>query len=163
MHDAEATCDQFGPLIWRCAYRVLGDHAEAQDCCQDVLCEVLQQARPDDASVRWLTTRRAIDRLRQRKRRQDRLQPGADVHHIPQREPGPVEAAEFKELVGRLREELARLPPQQAEAFWMKSVEGMTYAEVAAQLAIDTNAVGVLIHRAKTRLQQLLGPLRAVT
>jgi RNA polymerase sigma-70 factor (ECF subfamily) len=163
MHDAEATCDRFGPLIWRCAYRILGDYAEAQDCCQDVLCEILQQARPDEAFVCWLTTRRAIDRLRQRKRRKDRLQPGVDVLHVPEHEPGPVETAEFRELVGRLRDELAHLPPQQAEAFWMKSVEGMTYAEIAAQLEIDTNTVGVLIHRAKSRVQQLLGSSRAPT
>lgn len=129
------------------------------DCCQEVLCEAWQNSRRlelHEASVRWLATRRAIDRLRRQKRIQNRLQPDAELAELQIREPGPVNNAEYNELFETLRKSVAELPSQQGEAFWLRCVEEMSYAEIAEQLSIETNAVGVLIHRAKTHLREML-------
>jgi RNA polymerase sigma factor (sigma-70 family) len=75
---------------------------------------------------------------------------------------GPTEAARLKELMDRLCDELANLPERQAEAFWSRCVEGMSYAAIARQLETDTTEVAVLIHRAKLRLRERL-PIFACT
>src|SRR4051812_24150523 len=72
MQDWNQLDEQFGPQIWATAYRILGNHADALDCCQDVLVEAGKRAddkkvRNWPAFVRWLTARRALDRARQRK------------------------------------------------------------------------------------------------
>ena len=43
MHEPQEIRDRYGPLVWSTVYRILRDYSEALDCCQDVLCEVLQQ------------------------------------------------------------------------------------------------------------------------
>jgi RNA polymerase sigma-70 factor (ECF subfamily) len=53
-----------------------------------------------------------------------------------------------------LRAGLAGLPEKQAVAFWLRSVEDLSYAEIAAELEIDSNQVGVLIHRARASLKR---------
>lgn len=151
--------DRFGPLVWEVAMRILNQQADAFDCYQDVFLEVLQKSdhsRIEDAGayIRWLTTRRAIDVLRKRKLRDSRTggnNPDAQVASSP-----PGEKAEFDELLVIVRGELASLPSAQAQAFWLVSVEQLSYEEVAMQMAIERNHVGVLVHRARKHLQQRL-------
>ncbi len=108
--------------------------------------------------LRWLATRRAIDRLRTRQRRQSRLDEG-DTALVPSPAPGPAEVAQLNELADLLRYELTKLPQRQAEAFWLACIEEMSYEEVGRQLDIDTSTVGVLIHRARRRLREVLTAL----
>ncbi|MHC4405024.1 MAG: RNA polymerase sigma factor [Planctomycetota bacterium] len=166
MHDWHEIRKRHGPLVWSTVYRVLGDYSEALDCHQDVFCEAIERTRPNEirswpAHLRWLATRRAIDRLRSRKRDQERAAGTTDVSAVEAAGPGPVEEAEFHEVVERVRHELAKLPDGQAEAFWLRCVEQMSYAEIGRQLGLDTSAVGVLIHRAKSRLRTMLADFAA--
>ena len=66
---------------------------------------------------------------------------------------GERDAEMLRDLV---RGELASLPSPQAQAFWLVSVEQRSYEEVAAQMEIERNHVGVLVHRARKHLQQRL-------
>lgn len=153
--------DRHAALVWTTVYRILKDHAGSLDCCQDVFLEAFRRAERKPVEdwpglLRWLATRRAIDRLRQQERNKRRLAALPDASVVPDTRPGPVDTAELKELVERVRRELARLPAKQAEVFWLRCVEQMSYAEIAQQLGLDTNAVGVLVHRARTRLRRVL-------
>jgi RNA polymerase sigma factor (sigma-70 family) len=165
MIDLEEIRSRYGPLMWSTIYRLLQDHADSLDCYQDVFCELLEATRRREvenwpAYLRWLATRRAIDRLRARKRRQSRLDPG-DVASVQASTPSPPETAQLNELADRLRHELTKLPRRQAESFWLACVEEMTYEEVGRQLGIDASTVGVLIHRARRRLREALATLKA--
>ena len=37
----EDIVDRHGPLVWRCAYRLLGNHAAAADCYQEAFAAAL--------------------------------------------------------------------------------------------------------------------------
>jgi DNA-directed RNA polymerase specialized sigma24 family protein len=41
--------------------------------------------------------------------------------------------------------------------FWLSCVEGLAHPQIALQMNITTNEVGVLLHRARSRLGALLG------
>ncbi len=160
MNDLEEIRSRHGPLVWNTVYRILRDYTESLDCYQDVFCEVLEGTPRQDvenwpAYLRWLATRRAIDRLRTWQRRQSRFDSG-DIALVQASNPGPSETAQLNELVELVRLELTNLPQRQAEAFWLNCVEQMTYEEVGGQLGIDTSTVGVLIHRARLRLRTVL-------
>ena len=153
------------PLGWATVYRILKDSDRALDCCQEVFLEALQRSKKavvDDwpAFLRWLAVRRALDRLRSDRRTAARFSADYDVE-IVAGGPQPSEDVEFRELVNRVRVEMARLPGRQAEAFWLCCVEEMTYDQAASQMGTDANSVGVLIHRARTRLRKLLADLNA--
>ena len=151
--------DRFGPLVWAVAMRILNHQADAFDCYQDVFLEVFQKSdrtetRDPGAYLRWLTTRRALDVLRKRQLRNSRTESNnPDAKMVPS---APGEKAEFDELLVIVRDELASLPSPQAQAFWLVSVEQRSYEEVAAQMEIERNHVGVLVHRARKHLQQRL-------
>jgi RNA polymerase sigma-70 factor (ECF subfamily) len=51
------------------------------------------------------------------------------------------------------------LPERHAEVFTLTCVEGLSYDEAAAVLGISENNVGVLLHRARARLRELLAPV----
>jgi RNA polymerase sigma-70 factor (ECF subfamily) len=164
MDDWNDVYERYGSLVWATVYRILCNHAEALDCCQDVFADLLKNGRARDvrdwpAVLRWLATRRALDRLRQRRAASGHFEANGDVAQLPAVTVDPDAPANFRELADRLKRELGRLPPQQAEAFWLLSVEQMSYQQIAEQLDVTTNQVGVLVHRARRRLREWLADL----
>src|SRR5262249_18531922 len=144
--------ERHGSLVWATVYRILGEHGEALDCCQDVFAEVITrsqatQVRNWGAYLKWLATRRAIDRLRRRKVDKARIKSNGEIATLPSTVLGPDAGAISSELIDRLKRELARLPKKQAEAFWLFSIEQVTYEEIGEQLALPANQVGVLVYR----------------
>lgn len=152
------------PMVWSTVARILRHSDDALDCCQDVFAEAIERGRRGPvtdwgALLRWLATRRAIDRLRRRKRRPVG---GANVEHVGDSAPSAEQQVVFKELVERIRSELAYLPDRQAEAFWLVCVEDRTYEEVAQQMGVQRNAVGVLVHRARQHMRSKLKSFRPI-
>jgi RNA polymerase sigma-70 factor (ECF subfamily) len=140
----------------------LGNHADAADCFQKTFLDAwtLSRREPVDnwsALVRRLATARALDLLRSRYRRTNRMEPSADPRAMPSRDAGPQEQAEEAELAERLRAALAELPSRQAEAFCLRWLDEMSYQEIGERLGMETNAVGVMLHRARKRLREILG------
>jgi RNA polymerase sigma-70 factor, ECF subfamily len=161
MPDWHQLREQFGPLVWTTVYRILADHAEASDCFQDVFAEVFKRGSEDSvrdwaAFLRWLSVRRALSRLRRRRREASRRAESVDVAALAAGAPSPLDEAAWHELVERVRGAAARLPGQQGEAFWLRCIEQMDYAAIAAQLGVDANKVGVLVHRARRQLSRSL-------
>ena len=55
-----------------------------------------------------------------------------------------------------LREALTDLDDRQAQVFCLVCLEGLSYQQVAEQVGVTVNHVGVLLNRAKTRLRERL-------
>jgi DNA-directed RNA polymerase specialized sigma24 family protein len=72
----------------------------------------------------------------------------------------PLVAAGVRELADHLREALAELDPRQAQVFCLASLEGLSYDEIAGQLRVTVNHVGVLLNRARTFLRNRLAAHR---
>ncbi|MEX2142493.1 MAG: sigma-70 family RNA polymerase sigma factor [Pirellulales bacterium] len=168
MDEWDQVYERYGSLVWATVYRILGNHAEALDCCQDVFAEVFDRCQAGEvrewaAFLRWLATRRALDRLRRHRAESGYFEANGDLAVVPAATAGPDARANFSELTDRLKRELSRLSPQQAEAFWLLSVEQMSYQEIAEQLGVEGNQVGVLVHRARRRLRESLADLNPRT
>jgi RNA polymerase sigma-70 factor, ECF subfamily len=151
-----------GPAVWRTAYRLLNNSADADECFQEVFVAALEVSRREQvgnwrALLQRLAAARAVDRLRERYRRRCREQT-ADWNTLAGDEPSPSQDAEEAELAQRLRDALAQIPAQQAEVFSLHGLEGWSYQEIAEQLSLSINTVGVLLHRARKRLRELLAP-----
>jgi RNA polymerase sigma-70 factor, ECF subfamily len=161
MPDWDAIVGQHGRLVWRTAYRLLGNHADAGDCFQETFLSALSAARRQRVEnwggfLRRLATARALDRLRHRLRQSGGGGPRADEATVPCPAPGPPLQAEARELNEQIRRALADLPPRQAEAFCLHYLERWSYQEVGQHLGIATHAVGSLLHRARAGLRDAL-------
>ena len=44
MHNWREIATEYGPLVWRVAYRMLQDHEDAADCHQDVFVDAMRRA-----------------------------------------------------------------------------------------------------------------------
>jgi RNA polymerase sigma-70 factor (ECF subfamily) len=159
--DWKMIVEQYGGLVWATACRLIGNHADASDCFQETFLEAVKVSRKEpvrdwSALLRHLATARSLDLLRVRCRQRDRTEALFDPDAVVSRESDPAQEAEAGELAQRLRAALAQLPAQQAEVFCLSCVDQLSYREIGKRLKLTTNAVGVLLHRARQRLRELL-------
>ena len=164
MVDWEGIVEHDGPAVWRTVYRLLGRRADAEECFQETFLAALelwrrQSVRNPRGVLLRLATARAVDRLRQRYRRAGR-ETAAEWDAVPHPGEGPPHQAAANELSQCLREALTLLPDQQADVFCLNALEGWSYAEVAEELGISVDAVGVLLHRGRARLRAALAEWR---
>ncbi len=160
MPDWDEILSRDGPAVWRTAYRIVGNRADADECFQEAFLAALEVSRRGPvrhwrALLQRLAAARAVDRLRTRLRR-GRHEPIADWDALGGPAPLPSKSVEDAELSEQLREAIAHIPPKQAEAFCLHALEGWSYREIAQQMNATTDAVGVLVHRARLRLRQLM-------
>lgn len=150
-----------GPLVWKTAYRLVGNSEDANDCFQETFADAVSQSQRRTVE-NWpgflvqIATRRAIDLLRQReshKRRQD-----AWAEHSAQEHTGhdPSAQAADREMVARLREQLADLPEQHALIFSLRYFQEWSDNEIAQHLGLKPGNVRVLLHRTRERLRDRL-------
>ncbi len=162
MTDWERIVGRHGAAVWQTAYRLLGNREEAADCYGQTFLAAIelsrrQKVRNYGGLLRWLCTCRAMDRLRQRGRQAGREEGLADWSNVASTNPGPVEEAQAAELSERLRGALAGLPSREAEVFCMRYLSELSYRDIGRQLGLKTSAVGMLLHRARGRLREMLG------
>jgi RNA polymerase sigma-70 factor (ECF subfamily) len=160
MPDWDEILARDGPAVWRTAYRVVGNRADADECFQEAFLAALEISRRGPvrhwcALLQRLATARAVDRVRSRLRR-GRHETVADWGALGGPAPLPSKSVEDAELSAQLRAAIARIPPKQAEAFCLHALEGWSYREIAQHMDATTDSVGVLVHRARMRLRQLL-------
>lgn len=152
MTDWNAIVTEHGPLVWRVAFRLLGNEADAADCFQRAFVSALEvgDVAHWPALLRRVATARALEQLRDRYRRTRAgpLPELSDPHAAD-----PLDSAAAGELAQRLREALGRIDPRQAEVFCLSALDGWTHAEVAAQLGVTANYAGVLLNRARAVLR----------
>ncbi len=157
-----------GPMVWRTLWRLLANRADVEECFQETFLAALKLSYRETVEC-WpavlcsLATARAMDRLRKRYRRGDHWQNCSDgsgdrrLAEETSTDAGPMEHAVAAELSERLREALSQLPEKQAEVFYLHALCGWSHREVSQRMDMTENAVGVTIHRARQRLQELLG------
>ena len=149
--------------VFRAAFRVTGNVADAEDVLQTVFLNLLRRAgrgtdealRLGDRPGRYLAraaVNAALDLLRSRK-------PTMDVDAVPE----PVADADNddavwrSELRARLRMALSQLAPRSAEMVALRYFEGYGNGEIAAALNTTASSVAVTLHRARQRLKAHLG------
>jgi len=166
MTDWNAIVDRYGRLVWRTVYRFVGDYSDASDCYQQTFLDAVKVAnkkavRDWPGLLKYLATVRALDLLRVRRRRRKCTASPSHLDMVADRTISPAQKVEADELVARLRDALSRMPPAHAEVVYLSCFEQMTYSEIAERLEITTNSVGVILHRARLKLEAMLAPVDA--
>ncbi len=161
MSDLNAIVAAHSAAVWRTAFRLLNHHEDALDCHQETFLAALRLSNRDEvrhwrALLLRIATRRAIDRLRQRY--QTHQTSGNMEKFATNSVAAPGANIQAEELQEQVRRALARLPSQQAEAFWLRHLEQLNPNEVAEQMSIDPGHVRVLVRRAAVGLRTRLGP-----
>ena len=127
-----------GGEVYRYAYAVLGNHADAEDVTQTTFLNAYraleQGVRPRKPS-NWLLTiaSNAIkQRFRQEQSRPRQVELDDSVAGNEADDDGPT--------VGELLTALSKIPPQQRQAIVLREFEGRSYAEIAEIIGVTTTA-----------------------
>ena len=136
--------------VYRYAYAVLGNHADAEDVTQTTFVNALRALergeRPRKPSNWLITITHNIvrQRFRQQQARPTEVELDRDIAQEPTDDSGPS----MEELVRALQ----RIPQSQREALVMRELEGRAYSEIAQILDLSTSALETLLFRARRSL-----------
>jgi len=141
-------------MVFRTAYRITGNVADAEDVLQTVF---LRMARRDDSAdaverpenyLRRAAVHAALDLVRAR-----RSSAEVDLDHLPASRNSRPDQGDLREL---FRRALSELPARSAEIFTLRFFEGLTNPEIAQALGISSITVAVTLHRTRRILQKNL-------
>lgn len=155
-------------LVYRTAYRVLGDAAGAEDATQDAFISAFKHVKTyrGGSFKAWLmriVTNACYDQLRVKQRRPtasldallldpDEPAPGLD-HAAPD---SPQEAAERQELSTAIQKGLSTLPADQRITLVLVDIEGFSYEQVAESTGANVGTVKSRLSRARAHLRDFL-------
>ncbi len=149
-----------GRFLYTVAYRLTGNHEDAQDLVQEVLLRVRRGlATYEPGSMEgWLsriTTNAFLDDLRRRRRRpQDAMAELPEPREAPSGDPEAILAR--TSLPDDVQEALRDLPEEYRAVIVLCDVLGYDYAEIARQLDVPIGTVRSRIHRGRAQLRKAL-------
>lgn len=141
-------------LVFRTAYRITGNAADAEDVLQTVFLRLLRRTPESDAMkneesyLRRAAINASLDVVRSRQ-----LNPAVELVEVP----GGRLESEVTELRQALGRALSKLQPRSAEIFALRFIEGMSNLEIARTLGISQVLVAVTIFRTRRQLRKELG------
>jgi len=150
---------KYGALVRRRARSILGDEHEAQDAMQEVFVRVIAamaEFRGQSQPSTWLyriTTNLCLNRIRDSRRRRDRLAEAAGDGHdhlVPAAAPTP-------EARSTLRAVLARVDDELGQVAVLCYVDDMDQAEIAVVLGVSRRTIGYRLDRFREEAQRILG------
>ena len=153
--------DRYQASVARFAFRFVGSKARAEELAQEIFIKLYRNAKRYRPSAKFKTflfrvaTNTCLNEVR-RGEYQASLQsesagrPALD--ELAEREAGPEQALQGRELEHAVRGALAQMSDRERAAFTMCRFEGMAYKEIAFALSSSEAAVKSLIHRATLAL-----------
>lgn len=168
----EELVSRYQRQMYRVAYRLTGNHDDAQDLIQDALFEAYRnfdRFAPGTRFDRWLyriMTNRHIDRVRRGGRLpvlsldQHEDGDGRDASwEVIDDEPGPDEQLVEDVIDERLERALHELPAEYRQAVVLADIEELSYEEVARIVRCPVGTVRSRLHRGLALLRERLAPL----
>lgn len=144
------TFEENSGLVFRTAYKITGNAADAEDVLQTIFLRLLHRSGPapviENAAsyFRRAAVNASLDLLRTR-----RSEPTVPLaHEIGQSQ---TSTAELREC---LRRAFVVLTPRSAEIFALRYLEDFTNQQIAKTLHVSQVLVAVTLHRARRQLQK---------
>jgi RNA polymerase sigma-70 factor (ECF subfamily) len=145
-------------LVFRTAYRITGNAADAEDVSQVVFLRLFrrehdaqrlrnQRVDNEESYLRRAAINAALDVIRSRM--SDRT---TELPDLPA-EPAHDDPRELRQALARA---LAQLKPRPAEIFTLRFLEGFSNPQIARMLGISQVLVAVIVHRTRQQLRQAL-------
>ncbi len=163
------------PFFYCCAFRLLGNAADAEDAVQEALLAAykhINQFRRQSQISTWLTTivrDCALMQLRKRPRQVHfpldkefgEEQPRFLREGLADERPSPEEEYRNFELTSRLRKCTALLSPTLRRTFQLRVVDGLSIVETARILRVPRGTVKAQLARARVRIARHMRPVLA--
>ncbi|HVF22694.1 MAG TPA: sigma-70 family RNA polymerase sigma factor [Pyrinomonadaceae bacterium] len=149
--------------VFRTAQRITGSAADAEDVLQNVFLrlvkgqETYDLSKNPEAYLSRAAINASLDLLRSRTRSKSIGLDEADADALAGRTRNPEALHADRELQALIRQAVSRLGKTAGEAFVLRYYEGLDNKEIAVLLETSPLVVGVVLHRARTKLRKEIG------
>jgi RNA polymerase sigma-70 factor (ECF subfamily) len=149
--------------VFRTAHRITGSPADAEDVLQSVFLRLVKNPEGYDLSANpeAYLSRAAInaslDLMRSRTRARSVGISDLDAETLESKFQSPEAEHADRELHQLIRAAVSRLGKTAAEMFVLRYYEGYDNQEIAKMMNTSQMVVGVVLHRARTRLKKEIG------
>jgi len=154
-----ALFDRTSPQLLSLALHLCGNPADAEDALQATFVTAIARAATWDASrpvQPWLGGILTLQCKKVGERRARRREAALPEPELLLDDGSPVDANERRELVGKLREHIDRLPPEQRQVLLLQLEHGLSPAEVGEVLGVPPGTVRMRLHRAVKALRGVM-------
>jgi len=151
--ELERTFRSHHGMVFRTAYRITGNAADAEDVLQTVFLRLVRRTADSDAMekeesyLRRAAINASLDVVRSRQ-----ANPSVELVEVPS-DRNDGEITELRQALGRA---LSTLQPRSAEIFTLRFIEGLTNLEIARMLGISQVLVAVTVYRTRQQLRKEL-------
>ena len=145
------------PIVFRVAYRMLGDRAEAEDITQETFLrawKILPDWQPKAKFSTWACTV-ALNLCRDRLRKKKPILMDELPEHVDT-ELQPEQALASAQALAGIEAKIAALPDRQREALSLCALEGLGNIEAADAMGVSVHALESLLARARRTLRVTL-------
>ena len=149
--------------VFRTAQRITGSAADAEDVLQNVFLRLIKGQEAYDLSknpeayLSRAAINASLDLLRSRTRSKSIGLDEADADALAARSRSPEALHADRELQDLVREAVSRLGKTAGEMFVLRYYEGLDNKEIAVVMETSPLVVGVVLHRARTKLRKEIG------
>lgn len=149
--------------VFRTAQRITGSVADAEDVLQTVFLRLVKGQEDYDLSknpeayLSRAAINASLDLLRSRNRSKSVALEDVHADALTSRFKSPETAHADRELQKLVRQAVARLGKTAGEMFVLRYYEGFDNTEIAGILKTSPLVVGVVLHRARTKLKKEIG------
>jgi RNA polymerase sigma-70 factor (ECF subfamily) len=158
--------------VFRLAYRMTGNEADAEDVVQETFLRAFRQLDSYETKAAFSTwlyriaTNYALDQLRSKRRAVERQPPvdedGFDLFdNVSGGQPGQDRILFGREVRRRFDQAMSELSLQERTAFEMRHFEGLSIGQIGGILSLGESATKNSIFRAVKKLRTALEPLVA--
>lgn len=157
--EIETLVREHSRLVFRIAYSVVRNHADAEDVVQEVFLRVAKHGadgiKDPKAWISRIAWRASVDRFRSLGRAEQ--EEFDERLHAPQIRPaGTEQEAISRQALELLDRMIASLPKKERDALLLTSVEEMSSAEAAKVLGTTETSIRARVFRARQRLADKL-------
>ncbi len=149
--------------VFRTAQRITGSAADAEDVLQSVFLRLIKGqedydwSRNPEAYLSRAAINASLDLLRSRTRSKTVAFEDSEVDSIAGSFRSPEALHADRELQTLVREAVSRLGKTAGEMFVLRYYEGFDNKEIASLMKTSPLVVGVVLHRARTKLRKEIG------
>ena len=141
--------DEYHGLVFRTAYRMTGNAADAEDVLQNIFLRLVRRDSSlslvnEESYFRRAAVNASLDVLRARQTNAD-----VSLDAVPAGHAGPP-----SELQECLRRSFGKLSPRSAEIFALRYFQDFTNQQIAQMLDMSQVLVAVTLHRTRRQLQK---------
>jgi RNA polymerase sigma-70 factor (ECF subfamily) len=160
--------------LFRVAYRITGNEADAEDVVQDAFLRGYRKLEGFESRANFgtwiyrIAVHCALDKVTRRKgdetsRVSETSDPEQDQVQVADEAAGPERLLLSGEIGSLQMDALHSLTPTERTAFVLRHMEDCTTAEIGAALGIEPNAAKQAVFRAVQKMRRRLAPLRVAT